>query len=279
MAETYREKLYPLCEQMLQLAYGIISECELVVTKRGLTEPKLLVLALLSRSLMNFKGVVLLIKQQMPVEARVLTRCCYENMFMVGGLHAEGETFADKMIDDEQASRKGRIRFMLETEEIFHGLSGELQETVKETNSSFSGAPRLNFLRPKDASAIGVFKETYIAYSQFSGDAAHPTLSALKRHLSQENGTALFDVAPQPKEDELDETLHLACVALLGIMVIANEMNGLTEAGKKLVALNDKLVLLQTAKYGAHSFGEGMEIRTENPSRSSKSLSAKGSKL
>ena len=85
MAETYREKLYPLCERMLQLVYEIIDECELVVTKRGLTEPKLLVMALLSRSLMNFKGVVLLIKQRMPVEARVLTRCCYENMFMVGG--------------------------------------------------------------------------------------------------------------------------------------------------------------------------------------------------
>jgi hypothetical protein len=273
MAETYREKLYPLCEQMLQLAYEIIDESELVITKRGLTEPKLLVMALLSRSLMNFKGVVLLIKQLMPVEARILTRCCYENMFMVGGLHAQGETFADKMIADEQAGRKGRIRFMLETEGIFDGLSAELQETVREAHNSFSGAPRLGFLKPKDASGVSDFKETYIAYSQFSGDAAHPTLTALKRHLSQEHETAVFDVAPQPKEDELDETLHLACIALLGIMVVVNEMNGFTEAGKKLPALNGELVALQTAKYGAQSVGEGMEIRTENPGGSPKSFS------
>jgi Family of unknown function (DUF5677) len=260
MAETYREKLYPLCERMLQLVYEIIDECELVVTKRGLTEPKLLVMALLSRSLMNFKGVVLLIKQRMPVEARVLTRCCYENMFMVGGLHVEGETFADKMIADEHAGRKGRVRFMLETEGIFEALSADVQETVKEAHDSFRGAPKLGFLKPKDASGVSVFKESYIAYSQFSGDAAHPTLSALKRHLSQE--TAMFDVAPQPKEDELDETLHLACIALIGTMVVVNEMNGFTEAGKKLPALNGELVALQTAKYGARSVAEGMEIRT-----------------
>jgi hypothetical protein len=265
MAETYREKLYPLCERMLQLAYEIINECELVVTKRGLTEPKLLVMALLSRSLMNFKGVVLLIKERMPVEARVLTRCCYENMYMVGGLHVEGETFADKMIADEHAGRKGRVRFMLETEGIFDGLSADVQETVKEAHDSFRGAPKLGFLKPKDASGVSDFKESYIAYSQFSGDAAHPTLTALKRHLSQENQTAVFDVAPQPKEDELDETLQLACIALIGIMVVVNEMNGFTEAGSKLPALNGELVALQTAKYGARSVAEGMEIRTEKP--------------
>jgi hypothetical protein len=272
MAETYREKLFQLCDQMLQVAYEIIDESELVITKRGLTEPKLLVLALLSRSLMNFKGVALLIKQQMPVEARVLTRCCYENMFMVGGLHAQGETFADKMIRDEQAGRKGRIRFVLETEGIFDGLSAELQETVKETHKSFAGAPRLDFLRPKDASSVSAFKATYAAYSQFSGDAAHPTLTALNRHLSQENQTAVFNVAPQPKEDELDDTLHLACIALIGIMVVVNEMNGLTEAGKKLPALNGELVALQTAKYGPQSVGEGMEIRTEKSGEDSKSI-------
>jgi hypothetical protein len=203
MAETYREKLYLLCERMLQLAYEIIDESELVITKRGLTEPKLLVMALLSRSLMNFKGVVLLINQQMPVEARVLTRCCYENMFMVGGLHAQGETFADKMIADEQAGRKSRIRFMLETEGIFDGLSAELQETVKEAHNSFSGAPRLGFLKPKDASGVSDFKETYIAYSRFSGDAAHPTLTALKRHLSQEHRRPCWKWRHSPKRMSL----------------------------------------------------------------------------
>jgi hypothetical protein len=42
-------------------------------------------------------------------------------------------------------------------------------------------------------------------------------------------------------------------------------MNGFTEAGKKLPALNGELVALQTAKYGAQSVRDGMEIRTERP--------------
>jgi hypothetical protein len=97
------------------------------------THPKVLVLALLSRTLSNFKGVVLLTQQRMVVEARVLARCCYENLFMVGGLHAKGIEFAQQMIEDDQAGRQGRIRFAFDTEEIFESLSGEIQEAARES--------------------------------------------------------------------------------------------------------------------------------------------------
>jgi len=58
----------------------------------------------------------------------------------------------------------------------------------------------------------------------------------LARHLRKEDKTAVFDVVPEPKEDELDETLHLACIALIGMMVVVNEMNGFTEGGKASAA-------------------------------------------
>src|SRR5712671_2880776 len=111
MTETYRDRLYPLGERMMRLAGEIMIQCKLEVTKRGLTEPKLLGLALLSRTLANFKGVMVLTREHLVVEARVLTRCCYENMFMIGGLYTEGEAFADKMVADEAAGRKSRARF------------------------------------------------------------------------------------------------------------------------------------------------------------------------
>jgi hypothetical protein len=80
---THRDKLYPLCEKMVQLALEIADQSTLTVTPRGMTEPKILALALLGRTLQNFKGVIVLTREKLPVEARVLARCCYENMFMV----------------------------------------------------------------------------------------------------------------------------------------------------------------------------------------------------
>jgi hypothetical protein len=235
MTEPYRHKLYPLGERMTRTAIDIISQCKLVVTNRGVTDPKLLALALLSRTLANFKGVTVLVKEGLVVEARVLTRCCYENMFMIGGLHSEGEAFAEKMIDDERAGRKGRARFTFETEGIFQALSPDAQEALKEAIESFKEAPRVSFLNPKAASGVSPFREAYIAYSQFSGDAAHPTLTALRRHLGVDGSNiGFFDVSPDPKEAELDETLHLAFIALIGAMVVVNEMNGYTKAGTQL---------------------------------------------
>jgi hypothetical protein len=264
--QTYREKLYPLCERMGGLAFQMMDQCELTVTKHGMTDPKILVLALLSRTLSNLKGVALLVQHGLVVEARVLARCCYENMFMVGGLHAKGVEFAGQMIEDDQAGRKGRLRFAFETEPILKSLSAETQEAVKRRHEAFMDAPKVGFLRPKEASEVGELKDTYAVYSQFSGDAAHPTITALARHWGEADPkTAFFDAAPAARDRELDETLHLACIALITIMVLVNEMHGYTEAGKQLPALNRDLKALQAERWGQGEIGEGMEIRTEKP--------------
>lgn len=266
MAGEYRQQLYPLCQRLAQVALEVIEQSELTVTERGFAEPKLLALALLCRSLQNFKGVILLIKEKLAVEARVLGRCVYENMFMVGGLHREGVAFADRMIEDDKAGRKGRIRFAFETENIFETLSVEMQEAVKKTHEALGAAPRPGFLMPKEASGSSEFKDTYIVYSQFSGDSAHPTISALARHWGKaDDKTGYFDMIPDAKEDELDQTLHLTCIAFIGILVVVNEMNGYTEAGKKLGTLNDELIALQAGKWGSDTIGEGMAFRTEKP--------------
>jgi hypothetical protein len=96
-----------------------MKQCELVVTEQGMMHPKILALALLSRTLANLKGVAVLVQKGLVVEARVLARCCYENLFMLGGLHADGTEFAKRMIEDDKAGRKGRIRFSFENEGIF----------------------------------------------------------------------------------------------------------------------------------------------------------------
>ena len=268
VTEAHRDKLYPLCDRIRHVAIEMINQCDLPATTHGMIHPKILAAALLSRTLSNLKGVIALTKQGLVVEARVLARCCYENMFTVGGLYAEGEAFAKKMIEDNEAGRKGRVRFTVETPRIFYSLSAEMQDSVKEKHDTFAAGPKTGFLMPKQVAGLSEFKETYLVYSQFSGDAAHPTLMALARHWGPAGGkVAYFDVEPEPKESELDETLHLACISLMGIMVVVNEMHGYTQVGKTLPELNQKLLALQNEKWGADQISEGMEIRTERPKK------------
>ena len=76
-----------------------------------------------------------------------------------------------------------------------------MQEAVKESHEKFKAAPKVGFLKPKDASDAGPFKETYVAYSPFSGDAAHPTITALARHWAPgpSGKMGYFDVQPSEK--------------------------------------------------------------------------------
>ena len=265
VATSYRERLYSICDRLDENVLDIIGQADLTVTERGMVDPKVLSLSLLSRTLSNFRGLTVLIKERKVVEARVLARCCFENLFMVGGLHAQRAEFAKRMVEDDQAGRKGRIKFALETETVFETLSTELQVSVKDRVEMFKNAPKVGFLNPKNASEVGPFKDAYMAYSQFSGDAAHPTITALSRHwsLRERNDTAYFNAQPEPSEDELNQTLEMAAIAFISVAAVVNEIVGCTEAGKKLPGLNHEMKLLQAVQWGADTIREGIEIQTE----------------
>jgi hypothetical protein len=119
---------------------------------------------------LKFRRVNFVNKQRRIVEARILARCCFENAFLVAGLREQGRAFADRMKEDDDAGRKNRLKFARDSDAIFESLEPEMQQAV---DTALSGLERSNLLKSAP------FKELYLAYSQFSGDAAHPTLAAL----------------------------------------------------------------------------------------------------
>jgi hypothetical protein len=259
----YSKKLLPVSEELGQTVLNIAGQANITITEHKLLDPKLLAVALLSRTLGNFRGAVRLVQQGLLVEARVLTRCCFENQLLIGGLYSQGCEFAQQIKADDVAGRKNRLKFIAENDSIFEGLSQETRDEMARAQESLQAAAKGAYLKYKEASVVGPFKEVYLAYSQFSGDAAHPTFTALMRHLSFEGGSAVFDVVPAANEHQLDETLHLACVALIGAAVAVNEMCGFTEAGKRLPKLNEELKALQAEKFGEKAVGESLEIKVE----------------
>jgi hypothetical protein len=248
MPTPYVKKLLQLCEQLGQTAFRIAGQAEVKITEHKLLEPKLLALAVLSRTLGNFKGAVSLVEQGLLVEARVLTRCCFENQLVVGGLYAKGVEFAQQIKADDVAGRKARHKFIADNEEILQRLSQETRDEMMKSHE-WVAALKGSYLKFKEASAAGPFNEIYLAYSKYSSDAAHPTFTALMRHCTIEEGNLIFDVVPPENEHELDETLHLACISLMAVMVVVEEICGQSEAGKRLPALNDSLLSLQNERF------------------------------
>jgi hypothetical protein len=82
------QRIFALSDSVATAANEMVSQCELRVTEHGMYDPNVLAYLLLCRTLSNFAGAILLTRQRMIVEARTLTRCCFENAFF--GFRASG---------------------------------------------------------------------------------------------------------------------------------------------------------------------------------------------
>src|SRR5215813_10545481 len=118
MTCEYRAQLYPFCDELKQVAVEISEAANIQLSPHGLADPKLIALAILCRTRSNFGGAVILVRAGQVVEARVLARCCCENMFLVAGLVTEGERFVKLMQDDEVESKTGRARVALASDDF-----------------------------------------------------------------------------------------------------------------------------------------------------------------
>jgi hypothetical protein len=239
------QRIIAVSSSIAAASNAMVAQCVPRVTEHGLYDPNFLAYLLLCRTRSNFAAAILLTKQRMIVEARTLARCCFENAFLVAGLREQGRAFANRMKEDDEAGRKNRLKFARDSEAIFESLEPEMQKAV---DTALSGIERPNLLSPKGASKVGAFKELYLAYSQFSGDAAHPTLTALARYWRRDaNSDVEVTVAPEPSKDELDQTLLFAAMAFLGILIAIDEMFGHVPAGRVLPAIGAEIQAIQGA--------------------------------
>jgi hypothetical protein len=93
-------------DKLSGIALSILAEATIPETEKGARHPKVIAATLLIRTRSNFIGAVSLTRARRVVEARVLTRCCFENVFYMAELTARGDEFVKEMHDDESKSRK-----------------------------------------------------------------------------------------------------------------------------------------------------------------------------
>jgi hypothetical protein len=232
-------------QHLVDVALAIIGQCNKLDTTKGTRDPKLISLALLARSLSHFKAICRLLEIGLIVEARILTRCIFENLFMQGGLVERGDAFVEKMVHDGAKSRQSRGNWVLDWLDEQEGGSPyevHLRESMDKLRALYPKPRALKFGEiTKDSS----LKNAYLWYKQLSSDAAHPSLEALARHITKEaDGSLLLSVELAPSEKDILDTLEWACQALMGVIVGANQISGPVKAGEKLPALCDEFLHL-----------------------------------
>jgi hypothetical protein len=229
-----------LAEKLVQVADGIFREAKVSEDEIHSSNPKMIGLTLLCRTVNNFAGARLLLENDFIVEARTLLRCCYENFFWLAGLSVKGAAFVNEMVSDHKATRHKRGRELLEwakeqTEPV--AFEEKLSEFMADATREKDKPSKISHF---DAAKAGGIVEAYIIYRVLSTDAAHPSITSLDRHLREEAEDVLTLLAEPPViPEEVIETLEFCCSVLLGVCVAINSMLGGTEAGKPLPDLFD----------------------------------------
>jgi hypothetical protein len=234
-----------LCEELLGVAIDIVGAAKIDIAADGPRAPKIVALTLLSPTITNFRGAMILARDGAVVEARALTRMCYENLFWAGAINARGAAFVAEMQSDEAANRKslGELALKFSSPE-FKGSEAarSVRDQIRRLNARFAKPSKF---KATEVAAMSAVKFAYLPYFQLSLDAVHPSLAALGRHLHSEqeaDGKYLtVRVVPPPKAGELLETIDWACDALLGVCVAVNELLGGTAKNDALRAVFEKL--------------------------------------
>jgi len=215
------------------------------VTSENPCDPKLIGLTLLCRSISNFRGALVLARDEQPVESRALVRLIFENFFFVAALCDLGMDFVKQMRSDEAASRKALGELTLK------GLSdaakkGEHAQIIRTQIRNLLA----EFPKPKKFGSVSAVAGTtvahhgYLSYAVLSMDAVHPSITALRRHLQWElEGDTRYltlNVFPRFNANERLNTIDEACSALLGICVAVNQLHGGTPKNDALHQLFER---------------------------------------
>lgn len=236
--------------KILETCNGVLLQAQFEEKDKTLSNPKVIALTLMCRTVNNFGALRVLIENQFVVEARTIARCCYENLFWLGGLTAKGDEFVKQMMDDHELSTIKRGNELMQWAKKqdgkldFEGPLAAFLEKMKAQSSAKSGVVH------KNAADAGKLGEGYIIYRTLSTDSAHPSIVSLSRHIGQKTEVEIEYVTiigePPPDSAELDETLKFGCSSLLGACVAANQIIGGTPSGQALAALFDEYITLSS---------------------------------
>ena len=175
---------FAFAEEVLGLAVGIVDAAIAEIAFDGNGDPKVYGLALLCRSISNFQGALTMARLDQAVECRTLVRSCFENLFLVGQLCKHGAGYVKTMRSHEAASKISIGKLTLKHPGVAESPEGKtIRGLIKRERAEF---PKPEKLTVSDT-AKGEIEKMYPAYAMLAHDAAHASVTALKRHFRPDN--------------------------------------------------------------------------------------------
>jgi hypothetical protein len=219
--------------RLRQIGLDMFNSSDVKVMEERAADLKVLALMLLARTLSNLQGVLVLLREKRIVEARTITRCCYEDHLWVNGLVRGGKKFRSEMVHHEMKHKRITMKtiaqYQVEQEEDVEKKIRDWMRTTKKWESSKT-------LTPGDV-AKDTGDQSYLFYQLLSLDA-HPSVETLNRYYEEADadGRPGIDVDPAIKEDEIMETLLLLSVPVLGVLMGVSNLLGKEAPGLRQAA-------------------------------------------
>lgn len=170
------------------------------------------------RALQSFQCALLPAERGALADARTLVRSCVESVVMLSALKIDSDLPA-RLVEDHDAHRLSFVNAFLDRDNQVDILNSEqvlnYQSMKAEILAKYPNRKPRDVKLAELAVKGGVLDLYNIAYRQASGDGAHPTVLALDRHVSKDASGNMAGFKFHPEKSDLNETLYLACGAML----------------------------------------------------------------
>lgn len=236
------KKALEYAQRLLGAALDVVAATHIEPNQHRARDPRVIALALLCRSISNFRAAVLLVQQDQVMEARAIVRLLCENLLWLGALRERGSDFVKAIVSDERYKQRVLAQVTMKLTGKHGGnASSPDAMTLRQVIKRLSENPNDKPLHADEIAAAGVVELAYVDYVRFSLEAVHCSGTALARHVSSKRTDTAREltvsVIPNTSpRDALVTVLH-ACSGLSGAAVATNEMVGFTEASDKLAAV------------------------------------------
>ena len=155
----------------------------LAVTVDGGDEQGRLIAALYARGLTNIQSAILLLERGSLSGCLILARSCFEDVFYIGAVRSS-PTYHKNLHQRDEIAKSKLARVLLSPEGKAPRLSAEDQERLNRFRKSLLRTSRQKKSVSiekvaQDAGLSGLYK----IYRGLSNDPAHPSITALERHL------------------------------------------------------------------------------------------------
>jgi len=202
---------FDVCERLNRLAHRQLNTLVVAGEDRQL----LLRALLFIRGLSSYQAALILAERGLTTEARTIARGCFETVFLLGAIDKQPQLVDNLIVDDVTRKRRlaAAVIALPEDHQADEAVSKRLSDYLSETEGHGSG-----LLKVEQMATIAGMKSIYdLYYRSLSNDAAHPSLTSLRRHVSESTtGDLLGFHFGHDVTDMLDT---ISAIATLGVYI------------------------------------------------------------